>query len=161
IYAIFALSLELLVGTTGLVSFGHAAFLGIGAYLVVLASPDDGPGALAWLLLLSMLVSACYALLVGMLSLRTRGIYFTMVTLAFAQMACFVFHDTKLGGGIYGIYLYFRPALALGATMLLDLEERVLLFWFILGALALTYAFRAALRRSRFGHALFGIRDNE
>lgn len=161
IYAIFALSLELLVGTTGLVSFGHAAFLGMGAYLVVLASPESGPGSIIWLLFLSMLVPALYALFVGLLSLRTRGIYFIMVTLAFAQMAYFVFHDTKVGGGSDGIYLYFRPALAFGQAVLIDLEERRQLFWFVLGALALTYAFLALLRRSRYGHALFGIRDNE
>lgn len=161
IYAIFALSLELLVGTTGLVSFGHAAFLGIGAYLVVLASPDSGPGSIAWLLPLSMGVAALYALFVGVLSLRTRGIYFIMVTLAFAQMAYFVFHDTKVGGGSDGIYLYFRPALAWGQAVLIDLEERRQLYWFVLAALALTYAFLALLRRSRYGHALFGIRDNE
>jgi branched-chain amino acid transport system permease protein len=161
IYAVFALSLELLVGTTGLVSFGHAAFLGIGAYLVVLASPESGPASIAWLLPLSMVAAALYALAVGALSLRTRGIYFIMVTLAFAQMAYFVFHDSKVGGGSDGIYLYVRPVLALGSSVLLDLEERRQLFWFVLGALACTYAGLALLKRSRWGHALVGIRDNE
>src|ERR1700741_2693828 len=103
IYAIFALSLELLVGMTGLVSLGHAAFLGIGAYTTVLLSPEADAGNLLLLLGASVAAAAAYALFVGALSLRTKGIYFIMVTLAFAQMAYFVFHDTKLGGGSDGI----------------------------------------------------------
>src|SRR5690349_385059 len=91
IYAVFALSLELLVGVTGLVSLGHAAFLGIGAYVTVLASGDTG-GSVASILPLAVLAAAAYALFVGALSLRTKGVYFIMVTLAFAQMAYFVFH---------------------------------------------------------------------
>ena len=116
ILAIFALSLELLVGMTGLVSLGHAAFYGIGAYATVLGSGKEG-GSIAMLLPMAMGCAAGYALVTGALSLRTRGVYFIMVTLAFAQMAFFVFHDTALGGGSDGIYMYIRPAL--GA---LDLE---------------------------------------
>jgi branched-chain amino acid transport system permease protein len=157
ILAIFALSLELLVGTTGLVSLGHAAFLGIGAYAAVLFAPKTGAGSLPLLLALSMGCAALYAAFVGALSLRTRGVYFIMVTLAFAQMAYFVFHDTKLGGGSDGIYLNVKPALA----GVLDLKDRNAFYFFALGALAATYAFLAALRRSRFGHALLGIRHNE
>lgn len=155
ILSIFALSLELLVGMTGLVSLGHAAFYGIGAYATVLGSGAEG-GSIAWLLPLAMGSAALYALLVGALSLRTRGVYFIMVTLAFAQMAFFVFHDTKVGGGSDGIYLYIRPAL--GA---LDLENRRTLFYTVLAALAVTYGLLALIRRSRFGAALAGIRVNE
>ena len=109
ILSLFALSLELLVGQTGLVSFGHAAFFGIGAYVAALLSPQSGPASF-WILFPAALGAAgLYALAVGALSLRTRGIYFIMVTLAFAQMAYYVFHDTKVGGGSDGIYLYFRP----------------------------------------------------
>src|SRR4051794_18320958 len=102
ILSIFALSLELLVGTTGLVSLGHAAFLGIGAYATVLGAPASDAGSLPGLLALAMACAAGYALFVGALSLRTRGVYFIMVTLAFAQLAYFVFHDTRLGGGSDG-----------------------------------------------------------
>jgi branched-chain amino acid transport system permease protein len=157
ILAVFALSLELLAGTTGLVSLGHAAFLGIGAYSAVLLAPKTGAGSLPAMLALSMLCAAAYALFVGALSLRTRGVYFIMVTLAFAQMAYFIFHDTKLGGGSDGIYLNVKPAL----PGLLDLQNRTAFFFFALGALAATYGLLAALRRSRFGHALAGIRVNE
>lgn len=155
ILAIFALSLELLVGMTGLVSLGHAAFYGIGAYATVLGSGVEG-GSIAVLLPLAMGAAAAYALFVGALSLRTRGVYFIMVTLAFAQMAYFVFHDTKIGGGSDGTYMYIRPVL--GA---LDLESRLTQFYFVLGSLAFTYGLLALIGRSRFGAALAGIRVNE
>ena len=160
IYAVFALSLELLVGTTGLVSLGHAAFLGIGAYVAVLGSGDNA-ASLAWLLPAAMLAAAAYALFVGALSLRTRGVYFIMVTLAFAQMVYFVFHDTKLGGGSDGIFLYNKPVLTLAGTTLLNLDDKRHMYYAVVAALAATYTLLALIRRSRFGHALAGIRVNE
>jgi len=158
ILSVFALSLELLVGQTGLVSFGHAAYFGIGAYAAALLSPQSGPASF-WLLFPAALGAAgLYALAVGALSLRTRGIYFIMVTLAFAQMAYYVFHDTKLGGGSDGIYLYFRPQTG---TKLLDLGAPLTFYFFVLAALVVTFLLLAALQRSRFGRALAGIRVNE
>ncbi len=150
ILSIFALSLELLVGMTGLVSLGHAAFYGIGAYATVLGSGSEG-GSIALLLPLAMGCAGLYALFVGALSLRTRG-----VTLAFAQMAFFVFHDTNIGGGSDGIYMYVRPSL--GA---LDMENRQVQFYVVLAALIGTYGLLALIQRSRFGAALAGIRVNE
>ena len=160
VFAIFALSLELLVGAVGLVSLGHAAFLGIGAYAAVLGSGDDG-APLIPLLALSVGTAAVYALAVGALSLRTRGVYFIMVTLAFAQMAYFVVHDTHAAGGSDGLFLNTKPVLRIGATTLLDLGQRLPFFYAVLAALAGTYALLAMLLRSRFGHALRGIRINE
>ena len=155
IYAVFALSLELLVGVTGLVSLGHAAFLGIGAYVTVLASGDSG-GSLLRVLPLAVSAAAAYALFVGALSLRTKGVYFIMVTLAFAQMAYFVFHDTKLAGGSDGVFLYAKPIL--GA---LSLDDKRTMYYAVMAALIGSYALLALLQRSRFGHALAGIRVNE
>jgi branched-chain amino acid transport system permease protein len=157
IYAVFALSLELLVGMTGLVSLGHAAFLGIGAYATVLATGPDGAASVARVLPLAMGSAALYAFFVGALSLRTRGVYFIMVTLAFAQMAYFVFHDTKLGGGSDGIFLYAKPTLG----PWLDLENRHHVYYAVMAALAGTFGLLLLVRRSRFGHALAGIRVNE
>lgn len=157
IYAIFALSLELLVGTTGLVCFGHAAFFGIGAYATVLLSPQSDAASLAWLLPASVLAAAAYALVVGALSLRTKGVYFIMVTLAFAQMAYYVLHDTPVGGGTDGIYLLIKPTL--GEWLILD-DARVL-YLFTLATLVAVFAFLAMLLNSRFGRALAGIRLNE
>jgi branched-chain amino acid transport system permease protein len=161
VYAVFALSLELIVGTTGLVSLGHAAFLGIGAYVTVLAAPESGGNALLWLMPLAMFAAAAYAVAVGLLSLRTQGVYFIMVTLAFAQMAYFVFHDTKLAGGSDGLYLYVRPVLGLGSITLLDPADGKQLYVLVWAVLVATYALLAMLTRSRFGHALAGIRVNE
>lgn len=155
IYAVFALSLELLVGVTGLVSLGHAAFLGIGAYVTVLAAGDSG-GSIAQIAPLAVLAAATYALFVGALSLRTKGVYFIMVTLAFAQMAYFVFHDTKLAGGSDGLFLYAKPTLGM-----LNLDDKRHLYYAVIVTLVATYALLALLKRARFGHALAGIRVNE
>jgi branched-chain amino acid transport system permease protein len=160
IYAIFALSLELLVGTTGLISLGHAAFFGIAAYVTVLVSPDDGPAAMGTALGLSMLAAGGYALVVGALSLRTKGVYFIMVTLAFAQMAYFVFHDTPIGRGSDGIFLYFRPQLTMGDSVLIDLDDPRHLYLTAVAALGLTYLLLALIKASRFGHALDGIGES-
>ena len=157
IYAIFALSLELLGGTTGLVCFGHAAFFGIGAYAAVLLSPQSEAASLAWLLPASVLAAAAYALVVGALSLRTKGVYFIMVTLAFAQMAYYVLHDTPLGGGTDGIYLMLKPSLG----EWLSLDDTRVLYNFTLAVLVGVFAFLGMLLNSRFGRALAGIRVNE
>ncbi len=155
ILAIWALSLELLVGMTGLVSLGHAAFFGIGAYAMALGSGDNG-ASIGWLLVLSIGSAALAALVIGAFSLRTRGVYFIMVTLAFAQMAYFIVHDTRLAGGSDGLYLSTRPT-----WLGFDLAQRLPLFYVTLGALVFTYGLLALVRRARFGAALAGIRANE
>ena len=156
IFAIFALSLELLVGGTGLVCFGHAAFFGIGAYATVLLSPESDPGSALVLLAAAVLGAGLYALAVGALSLRTKGVYFIMVTLAFAQMAYYVVHDTPLGGGTDGIYLNVKPVLGP-----VDLDGPLTLYFFTLATLVGVFGLLALVSRSRFGRALAGIRVNE
>ena len=157
ILAVFALSLELLVGATGLICFGQAAFFGIGAYATVLLSPESESASVLWLLPACVLLAALYALAVGALSLRTKGVYFIMVTLAFAQMAYYVVHDTPLGGGTDGIYLNAKPVI--GAW--LDLGKPLVLYAFCLACLIGVFGFLAVLLRSRFGHALGGIKASE
>lgn len=157
VYALFALSLELLVGSTGLVCFGQAAFFGIGAYATVWLSPQYDAGHVAWLLPGCMLAAGGYALAVGALSLRTKGVYFIMVTLAFAQMAYYVVHDTPLGGGTDGVYLTAKPTLG----SWIDLDKALPLYYFTLGCLVVVFGALAVLLRSRFGHALAGIKHNE
>jgi branched-chain amino acid transport system permease protein len=105
--------------------------------------------------------AAAYALAVGALSLRTRGVYFIMITLAFAQMAYYVFHDTPIGGGSDGIYLYFRPDASLFGWRPFDLDAGHTFYYAVLACLAGTFVFLAIMLRSRFGHALAGIRVNE
>jgi branched-chain amino acid transport system permease protein len=144
------------VGGTGLVCFGHAAFFGIGAYATVLLSPESDPGSVLVLLAAAVLGAGLYALAVGALSLRTKGVYFIMVTLAFAQMAYYVVHDTPLGGGTDGIYLNVKPVLGP-----IDLDGPLTLYFFTLGTLVGVFGLLALVSRSRFGRALAGIRVNE
>jgi branched-chain amino acid transport system permease protein len=108
-----------------------------------------------------LLITALAAAAIGALCLRTRGVYFIMVTLAFAQMTYFVFHDMKFAGGSDGRYLYVKPVLAVGGVTLLDLGRPLTLYYAALGCLIVVYVLLALLGRSRFGHALAGIRANE
>jgi len=162
IAAIFALSLQLLVGCTGLVSLGHAAFYGLAAYTVYLIT-GGGPG-LSILITLpaATAIAGLAALVVGALSLRTRGFFFLMVTLAFGQMMFFLFHDTKLGGGTDGAFLS-RPVLGLfGWELPLTRRQRPIAIYYIsLGLLVAAYLTLVLILRSLFGRVLEGIRVNE
>ncbi len=161
ILAIFALSLELLVGTTGLVCFGQAAFFGMAGYAAVLLAPASDAAQLWWLLPAAVAAAALYALFMGALSLRTKGVYFIMVTLAFAQMAYYVVHDTPLGGGTDGIYLNTKPVASVGDRVLVDLGRPLAMYYFVLACLTLAFGFLALLLRSPFGRALAGIKASE
>jgi branched-chain amino acid transport system permease protein len=161
IMAIFAMSLDLLVGFTGLVSLGHAAFFGLASYTVALLSPRYEAASLWTTLPMAMAASALLALVIGALALRTRGVYFIMVTLAFAQMVYFVFHDTKLGGGSDGIYLYVKPEAKIADWVLLDLDNPMHFYYAMLVLLIAVFFFLRIVLASRFGHALKGIRSNE
>ena len=161
ILAIFAMSLDLLVGCTGLVSLGHAAYFGIGAYVLALGAPRYQPASLWLTLPAAVATAALAALLVGALVVRVKSIYFIMATLAFAQMFYFLFHDTDFGRGSDGIAMSFRPAARLGGLEPFDLSRPVHAYYFVLLAMLLVLAFLRRLRRSPFGRALGGIRANE
>ena len=156
ILAIFAMSLDLLQGITGLVSLGHAAEFGLAGYVVAYLSPADAGAHWPMALPLAMLASAAAALLIGFFVVRTQGIYFIMVTMAFSQMLYFLFFDNKALGGSDGVYINVRPA-GLG----LDLENKWVLYYFTLACMVLTYAFLRRLLWSPFGRTLNGIRLNE
>ena len=161
VLAIFAMSLDLLVGFTGLVSFGHAAWFGVAAYAAALLSPKYEAASL-WLVFPAAAgLSALAALVVGLFVLRTKGIYFIMVTLAFAQLFFFLFHDTALGGGSDGIYLNVRPSAELFGFKPFDLDQPQHLYYFILAVLVAVYAFLTRLMQSPFGRVLLGIKSNE
>ncbi len=160
IMAIFAMSLDLLVGFTGLVSFGHAAFFGVAAYALILVAPQYQAASLWWTLPAAMLSAALAALVIGLFVLRTRGIYFIMVTLAFAQMVYFVFHDTPLGGGSDGVYLYFRPTVTFAGLEIIRLDDTSHFYYLVLVLMVTVYALLRTLLRSPFGHALMGIKAN-
>jgi len=162
IAAIFALSLQLLVGCSGLVSLGHAAFYGLAAYTVYFIT-GDGPGLSILITLPAATgIAGLAALVVGALSLRTRGFFFLMVTLAFGQMVFFLFHDTKLGGGTDGAFLS-RPVLSLlGWELPLTRRQRPIAIYYVsLALLSATYLTLVLILRSLFGRVLEGIRVNE
>jgi branched-chain amino acid transport system permease protein len=161
IMAILAMGLDLLVGYTGLVSLGHAAVFGIAGYALALIQPKYDPMSVFITLPAALGLCALFALITGALVLRTRGIYFIMVTLAFAQMAYFVFHDTALGGGSDGIYINNKPVVGWGDTRLLDLDNRIVFYYTVLVLMLAVYFFLARILQSNFGRALQGIRMNE
>ena len=156
ILAIFAMSLDLLQGITGLVSLGHAAYFGLAGYVLAFMSPADAGANILTSLPLAILASALVALVIGFFVVRTQGIYFIMVTMAFAQMLYYLFFDNKGLGGSDGVYINVRPA-AFG----LDLENKLVLYYFTLVCMLLVYKFLRHLLWSPFGRTLNGIRLNE
>jgi len=156
IYALAASSLNLILGLGGMVSFGHAAFIGVGAYTAAILQQ----AGLVWAWLLwpaAMLAAASAALLVGAISLRTRGVYFIMITLAFAQMLYYLAVSAKAYGGDDGLPLPARPRLAAG----LDLASERVFYWTVLLLTALAFVLLWRLANARFGHALQAMRENE
>jgi branched-chain amino acid transport system permease protein len=156
IMAIFAMSLDLLVGYTGLVSLGHAAYFGIGAYALWLLSPEYEAAPLWLSLPAAMLAGGVAALVIGVFALRTTGIYFIMATLAFAQMLYAYVSESALLGGSDGVYIYLKPE-----APLLDLEATEQFYWFVLAAMVATYFLLRTVLASLFGQAIVGIRVNE
>ena len=158
---VFALSLNLVVGFGGLVSMCHAAFFGLAGYFLAFTTGDSA-GASIWTSLpLTLLVVALAAAVIGVLALRTRGIYFIMTTLAFGEMFFYLFHDTKIAGGSDGKYIYFEPEIVVAGHRLIDLSSKVAFYYVALGLLVATLLFLRAIIRAPFGHALMAARDNE
>ena len=156
ILAIFAMSLDLLLGVTGLVSLGHAAFFGLAGYALAFLTPAGEAVSLWWTLPLAAAAAGLAALIIGFFVVRTHGIYFIMVTMAFAQMVFFLFFDNKVLGGSDGIYVNFKPSAGL-----FDLDNKLVFYYFTLAMLLLVYAFLRRVLFSPFGRVLAGIRINE
>ena len=161
IMAIFAMSLDLLQGVTGLVSLGHAAYFGLAGYALAFLTPQGEAVSLWWTLPVAVLASALAALIIGFFVVRTHGIYFIMVTMAFAQMVYYVFFDNKVLGGSDGLYVNFKPSAAIFGWVPFDLDNKRVLYYFTLAALLVTYVFLRRLLFSPFGRTLSGIRVNE
>ncbi|MDB5858939.1 MAG: putative type branched chain amino acid transport system, permease component [Ramlibacter sp.] len=156
ILGIFAMSLDLLQGVTGLVSLGHAAYFGLAGYALAFLTPEGQAVSLWWTLPVAVAASALAALVIGFFVVRTHGIYFIMVTMAFAQMVFYVFFDNRVLGGSDGIYINFKPN-----AWAFDLENKRAFYYFTLAMLVLVYLFLRRLLFSPFGRALAGIRVNE
>ena len=156
ILAIAATSLNLILGYGGMVSFGHAAYLGLGGYAVgILAHEGMTSGFVQWPL--ALVVSALFSLIVGALCLRTRGVYFIMITLAFAQMIYYVAVALDRYGGDDGLTIYRRSEFA----GLIDLGNKTVFYYVCLALLLAAIYLGARLVNSRFGMVIQGARSNE
>jgi branched-chain amino acid transport system permease protein len=155
IYAMAAASLNLVLGYGGMVSFGHAAFFGAGAYVVgIFAAEGVRSLWIAWPA--AVLVAAFAAFLIGAISLRTRGVYFIMITLAFAQMMYYVFVSMKAYGGDDGLSMPGRST-GLG----LELRNDFVWYYLVLVLLIIVLYLLHRLLGSRFGRVIEAIRENE
>jgi len=155
IFALAATSLNLVLGYGGMVALGHAAFFGAGAYMVAILGVSGMTSALVgWPIAVG--VAAFLALITGAISLRTRGVYFIMITLAFAQMIYYVFISLRQYGGEDGLNMA-------GASTLpgVNLADDVSFYYVVLAIFALVCALFSRLVNARFGMALQGIRENE
>lgn len=156
ILALAAASLNLIMGFAGLMSFGHAAYLGIGGYAVgMLAQEGIGSGFIQFPVALA--ASAIFALVIGALSLRTRGVYFIMITLAFAQMAYYVASGLARYGGDDGLTIYTRSDF----SGLIDLSNRTQFYYLCLACLFGGVFLIWRIVNSRFGLVVQGLRSNE
>lgn len=155
IFAIAALSLDLILGVGGLVSFGHAAFLGIGAYVTGIMITEGQADAL---LILPVVLGICalFAAITGAICLRTRGVTFIMITLAFGQMVYFLAQALSAYGGDDGLTLYEKSTIA-GLDLF---STRTGFFYCVLAALAGCYVLVRILVASRFGRILRAAREN-
>jgi branched-chain amino acid transport system permease protein len=156
ILALAAVSLNLILGYGGMMSFGHAAYLGIGGYAVgMLAHEGIFTGFIQWPVALG--ASALFALVIGALSLRTRGVYFIMITLAFAQMAYYIFAGIARYGGDDGLTIYKRSQF----VPPIDLSNKVQFYYICLALLYATVYLVWRLVNSRFGLVICGARSND
>jgi branched-chain amino acid transport system permease protein len=156
VYALAATSLNLLLGYGGMISLGHAAFFGLGAYSTAILLSEGVRSGLIHLLAVLVVVGAT-ALVIGAISLRTRGVYFIMITLAFGQMLFYLANSVKGYGGDEGLTLRVRSLLPGG----LDLRDGNALYYSALVVLALQLFFLHRFVHSRFGRALRAVRDDE
>jgi branched-chain amino acid transport system permease protein len=155
IFAIAALSLDLILGVGGLVSFGHAAFVGIGAYATGIMITEGRTEALL-ILPVVLVLCALFAAVTGAVSLRTRGVTFIMITLAFGQMVYFLAQALSAYGGDDGLTLYERST-----VMGFDLfKNRIGFFYVVLGVLLACYGLISVIVASRFGRVLRAAREN-
>jgi branched-chain amino acid transport system permease protein len=156
IYALAAASLNLIMGYGGMMSFGHAAYLGIGGYAVgILAHEGIASGFVQWPVAIA--ASAVFALIIGALSLRTRGVYFIMITLAFAQMAYYIASGMARYGGDDGLTIYKRSDFG----GLIDLSNRTQFYYLCLVLLLAGLYLGHRIVNSRFGMVVQGARSNE
>ena len=164
ILGIAAVSLNLLLGYGGMVSFGHAAYIGIGAYAVGIPVYHEFYGGWdvvastnGWFqIALAVILSALFALITGAISLRTRGVYFIMITMAFAQMAYYLFISLEEYGGDDGLVIEMRSELSV-----VNLDNPLQLYFLCYASLVVAMLIVRTIVASRFGMVIRGAKGNE
>jgi branched-chain amino acid transport system permease protein len=160
IQAGLAVALGFVVGPAGLISMGHAAFYGVAAYVLAYMAPQSEAANLLLTMVLAIAAAAAFALIVGAVSIRSRGMYFILMTLAFGQLGYHFFHDTKAVGSADGAYVMFRPELRLPwGDISLDKLQSFYAFVYVVTFIVIALCWW--LRRSAFGSILLAARDNE
>ncbi len=161
VLGIFAMSLDLLIGYTGLVSFGHAAFFGLAGYLLAIITPESEAMSLWVSLPISLAGVALAALVIGWFSVRTSGIYFIMITLAFAQMTFYYFNENVALGGSDGMFIFTKPTVGIGGFEIIDLGNPTTVYYAVLASLVACYLLLSMVLRAPFGRVIKAIRVNE
>ena len=161
VLGIFAMSLDLLIGYTGLVSFGHAAFFGLAGYLLAIITPESEAMSLWVSLPISLAGVALAALVIGWFSVRTSGIYFIMITLAFAQMTFYYFNENVALGGSDGMFIFTKPTVGVGGFEIIDLGDPTTVYYAVLASLVACYLLLSMVLRAPFGRVIKAIRVNE
>lgn len=160
IQAGLAVALGLVVGPAGLTSIGHAAFYGVAAYLLAILAPKSSPADLLLTAVVAILGAAAFAAIVGAVSIRSHGMYFILMTLAFGQLGYHLFNDTGVGGSSDGAYVNFRPELHLPwADVSFDKAPAFYMLVYVVVFVVIGACWW--LRRSAFGSVLLAARDNE
>ncbi len=161
VLGIFAMSLDLLIGYTGLVSFGHAAFFGLAGYLLAIITPESEAMSLWVSLPVCLAGVALAALVIGWFSVRTSGVYFIMITLAFAQMAFYYFNENVALGGSDGMFIFTKPSAGFGGFEIIDLGDPTTVYYAVLASLVACYLLLSMVLRAPFGRVIKAIRVNE
>lgn len=160
ILIVFVMSLDFLVGRVGLVTLGHALFYGLGGYLFVIITPEYEAVNFWVYAMYIMGLSALIALVVGVVVLRTSGIYFIMLTLAISQMAYYFFFDSLAFGGSDGLFIFMKPETSIFGLSFLDLDNPTHFYYLALLAVFITVVVIKVILRSRFGRIVEASRLN-
>ncbi|WP_221794190.1 branched-chain amino acid ABC transporter permease [Oceanobacter mangrovi] len=160
IFAIFVMSLDYLVGRCGMITLGHSMFYGLGGYLFILIAPEF-EAVNFWVYTFYICVlAAAIALVVGVIVLRTSGVYMIMITLAIAQMCFYFFSDSVEFGGNDGLFILMKPDTSLFGLAFFNLDDPLHFYYFCLLSLFNCLVFWKLVTGSRFGRIMEAVKDN-
>lgn len=161
IFGLFAMGYDFMYGYSGMVSFGHAALFGIGAYSLAVAFTFFGIQSIWIMLILAVVIAALYSLVVGLIAIRTREVYFAILTLAFAEVfRILIIQFTDITGGADGLTMNLPNWNIIPGVLSVSLYETMTFYYIVVVVVALVYLFLHRLTQSPMGAVLKGIREN-